>query len=41
MRVQVGLIEVGPKKWPKQAGFMLFRQKNPTNFVRDWQDKEI
>ena len=25
-----GLIEMGPKKWPKQAAFLLFRQRNNT-----------
>ena len=30
----------GPKEWPEQADFILFRQRNNT-FVRNWQDKEI
>ena len=34
-----GLIEMAPKKWPKQAAFILFRQRN-NKFVRNWQDKE-
>ena len=31
---------MGPKKWPKQAAFLLFRLRN-NKFVRNWQDKEI
>lgn len=27
-RVQGDLIEMGPKKWPKQGAFMLSRQRN-------------
>ena len=33
------LVEMGPKKWSKQAAFELFRQRN-NKFVRYWQDKE-
>ena len=29
-----GLIEIGPKKWPEQAAFILFTQRNNT-FVRN------
>ena len=40
MYVHVGPREMGPKKWPKQAVFILFRQKTPNKFVRNWHDKE-
>ena len=29
-----GLIEIAPKKWPKQAAFILFRQRN-NKFMRN------
>ena len=35
--VHGGLIEKEPEKWPKQAAFILFRQRNNT-VVRNWQD---
>ena len=28
LRAHKGLIEMGPKKWPKQTAFILFKQKN-------------
>ena len=34
-----GLVKIGPKKWSRQAAFILFRQRN-NKFVRNWQDKE-
>ena len=30
IHVHGGLIEMGPKKWPRQAAFILFRQRNNT-----------
>ena len=30
-----GLTEMGPKKWPKLAAFILFRQRN-NKFVRNF-----
>ena len=36
-----GLIEVEPKKWPKEKVFIIFRERN--NFfllLTNWQDEE-
>ena len=33
------LIEVEPKRWPKQETFIFFKQRN-NKFMSNWQDKE-
>ena len=37
--VHSGLIEMGAKKWAKQAAFIFSRQRNNT-VVGNWQEKE-
>ena len=34
------LIEMGLKKWPEQAAFILFAHQKINNFGRNWQDKD-
>ena len=33
-------IEIETKKWPKQAAFILFRQRN-NKLVKNWWDEEM
>lgn len=36
-----GLIEVEPKKWPKEKAFIIFGERNKFFFLlTNWQDKE-
>ena len=38
--VHRGLTEMELPEWPKQAAFILFRQRN-SKFERNWPDKEV